>query len=813
MADLDSKAVWPGWKTVRLIGRGSYGAVYEIERQVFDRTEKAALKVISIPQNPADIEELVYSGYDNASITETFKSHLKSIVNEYSLMKEMNGSSYIVSCDDFRYVEHDDGMGWDIFIRMELLTPLFKALNVNAPEEQVIELAKDMCRALALCRKHNIIHRDIKPQNIFYSPNGDYKLGDFGIAKTIEKNRGGTKIGTYRYMAPEVYNNQPYSFAADIYSLGLVLHWLLNERRSPFMPLPPQPAAASMEEEGRLRRLNGEPIPTPAHGSEALKAIVLKACAYDPGDRYQTAEEMLDDLEKLGDPSFAVKSGSKPKSSAGIAKSAATAAAIDSSSDDMTMGSFPGSGAGISGFTSEDGTTGPFSRHDTEAAMPSGDEDGTIGLFDDAPGQNKKASDKKAAAKAAKDKAAEEAERKRALEESERKRAEYLAKKNASDEAKKKQANPDEKIVGILKQATDQKAKQSKTQAASVGVLKQAADAKTKTVTQNKAPKEASADQLKQAVQASVARKKRTPYIIIIGILAVVLVIYFAFFRTSVVPYMTKYSRSDAEKRLQEQGYKYYTFYNVESSTIPKGLVVRTSPPYGTKYRINKTVTVYLSSGPGSARVPYLSGKTSAEAEEALEKAGFKAQISEVNSTIKIGNVVNQDPAGGQLATKGSVVKVSISKGPGVYTVYFDANGGTVSETRREVVEYSSIGALPTPKRTGYTFTGWYTVLGDESLEYTHIYSTSKIGAGDVTVYAHWKINSYSLYFDANGGKVSETSRRLNYNTSYGTLPTPTRTGYTFDGWYTAKDGGNRVYSTAKMADKSITVYAHWTKK
>ena len=296
----DSKALWPGWETVRLIGKGSFGAVYEIERDVFGHKEKAALKMISIPQNDSDIEELYDSGYDEASVTATFKSHLQSIVNEYSLMREMNGAANVVNCDDFRVVQHDDSIGWDIYIKMELLTPITKALDKNLSDEQVIRIGKDLCHALMLCKKYNIVHRDIKPQNIFVSKNGDYKLGDFGIAKTMERTSGGTKVGTYKYMAPEVYNNQPYNQRADIYSLGLVLHWMLNERRSPFMPLPPEPAVASMEEQARLRRFQGEPIPAPAHGSGELKQIVLKACAYDPKDRYQSAAEMLSALEGLG---------------------------------------------------------------------------------------------------------------------------------------------------------------------------------------------------------------------------------------------------------------------------------------------------------------------------------------------------------------------------------------------------------------------------------------------------------------------------------------------------------------------------------
>lgn len=290
---------WPGWETVRLIGRGSYGAVYEIERDLFGKKEKAALKHIGIPQNPSDIEEMYSDGYDDESITASFQSHLESIVAEYSLMRKLNGAANVVNCDDVKYVQREDGIGWDIFIKMELLTPLTKALQDPISEETVIKIAADMCHALSLCKRFDIVHRDIKPQNIFVSPLGDYKLGDFGIAKTVEKTMGGTKTGTYKYMAPEVYNNMPYGQQADIYSLGLVLYWLLNKRRMPFLPLPPQKLTAGMDEQARNRRLSGEPLPTPVDGSEDLKRIVLKACAYNPRDRFHTADEMLQALGRL----------------------------------------------------------------------------------------------------------------------------------------------------------------------------------------------------------------------------------------------------------------------------------------------------------------------------------------------------------------------------------------------------------------------------------------------------------------------------------------------------------------------------------
>ncbi len=292
------KNLWPDWDVVAIIGRGSFGSVYKIERKIFDGKDEAALKVISIPQNRSDVEELYDDGYDDESIKEAFDIHVKSIVREYTMMRNMSGCHNIVNCENVKYIEHTDGIGWDVFIKMELLTPLTKTLDQNISEATVITVAKHICNALEECKKNNIIHRDIKPQNIFLSKNGDYKLGDFGIAKTVEKTMGGTKIGTYSYMAPEVYNNKPYGSAADIYSLGLVLYWMLNNRRLPFMPPASEKIKAGAEEIARNRRLSGEQLPEPANGSPQLKRIVLKACSYEVDQRYQSAAEMLMDIEK-----------------------------------------------------------------------------------------------------------------------------------------------------------------------------------------------------------------------------------------------------------------------------------------------------------------------------------------------------------------------------------------------------------------------------------------------------------------------------------------------------------------------------------
>ena len=298
---MDNKILWPGWKTVRLIGRGSFGAVYEIERRIgSDGTvEKAAVKEISIPQSQADIDEMRLGGYGDRSVTAHFQGIKERIEQEYTAMARLKGAANIVYCDDIRSIQHDDGIGWNVYIKMELLTPLMNAIN-PPNEDKALKIGTDVCRALVMCARAGIVHRDIKPQNIFVSRDWTCKLGDFGVARTMDgTSSASVRTGTYDYMAPEVYNGQHYGARADLYSLGMVMYWLLNDCVGPFLPRTATPPTMEMKTAARDRRFRGEKLPPPAHGGAELKGIVLKACAFDPQERYQSAEEMLRALQKL----------------------------------------------------------------------------------------------------------------------------------------------------------------------------------------------------------------------------------------------------------------------------------------------------------------------------------------------------------------------------------------------------------------------------------------------------------------------------------------------------------------------------------
>ena len=292
---------WPDWKIVKRLGSGAYGKVYEIERTISgtQEKEKAALKIVSRPKDEGEIEEYEVSGYDKESIIESYKSEIQNYVQEYKLMKALQGQTNIVSCDDFTVVWNQNGIGGNVFIRMELLTPLNQVLKERALSiEEIIKLGKDIASALILCEKKNIIHRDIKPANIMVSQLGNYKLGDFGVSKIMDHATYATAMGTPEYQAPEVVHMGKYGQTADIYSLGIALYWLLNNRRMPFIGADEQPTV-DRKNEAMERRYRGEKLPAPKNGSAKLKKIVLKACEYNPEDRYASAQEMYDDLDTL----------------------------------------------------------------------------------------------------------------------------------------------------------------------------------------------------------------------------------------------------------------------------------------------------------------------------------------------------------------------------------------------------------------------------------------------------------------------------------------------------------------------------------
>ena len=294
-------SVWPEWELIEKIGEGSFGKVYKAKRTERGRSFYSAIKIISIPASKGELDSVRSEMNNEQSTMEYFRNLVEDCIQEIYTMEHFCGNSHVVSFEDFKVVEYLDEIGWDISIRMEYLTSFMDyCTGKELTEKEVIKLGCDLAMALIYCRKLNIIHRDVKPENIFVSRFGDFKLGDFGIAREQAHTMSNmSKKGTYSYMAPEIYKGEKYDSSIDIYSLGIVLYKLMNQNRLPFLSLDKQLITYRDKETALARRMAGEKMPAPVNASAAFSHIILKACAYEPGKRYRKPEDMLRDLEKL----------------------------------------------------------------------------------------------------------------------------------------------------------------------------------------------------------------------------------------------------------------------------------------------------------------------------------------------------------------------------------------------------------------------------------------------------------------------------------------------------------------------------------
>ena len=305
---------YQNWKPVRTLGNDSYGTVYEIARDDgFGMVDHAALKVLSIPAAPEDFDALVAEGRTPEEVTALFHRQVETIARQLMAVDAISDEPNLLRCEDHVIRAHADGRGWDIYVRTELLPSLPDYLR-NHPhgEADIIRLGAGLCSALETCHRRGIVHGDIKPRNVFvgggnFNEQVTYKLGDFGMAQFSAVDN------TNDFMAPEVLCGAPVSPASDLYSVGMVLYWALNERRIPFVPLPPTAVEASDLAIAREQRLRGDPLPEPLHGSQALKNIVMRACADDPAQRYASVEEFRAALLAVARRAAAAQPQQQPK--------------------------------------------------------------------------------------------------------------------------------------------------------------------------------------------------------------------------------------------------------------------------------------------------------------------------------------------------------------------------------------------------------------------------------------------------------------------------------------------------------------------
>lgn len=278
------------------IGQGSGGKTV-VYRLVSNDGLESALKVIPVFSMPGDKKCFPSYKESRDALCEKASREVKIVYNLQVAPHIMPYKSYC-----FKEWDEEFSFGCDLLIQMPLLENVYKLVIDRGPlsEEQIITLGKNLCTALIRCHKINLIHRDIKPHNIFRSTLGDYVLGDFGIARILKPGEEATRIEcTPPFAAPEQIKHRQANPLTDIYSLGLTMYYLSNHNRLPFLS-----STFTLDtDDATQRRIDGAPLPPPKFCSEALTGIILQACAYRPENRFQSAEEFLYSLETLSTPS------------------------------------------------------------------------------------------------------------------------------------------------------------------------------------------------------------------------------------------------------------------------------------------------------------------------------------------------------------------------------------------------------------------------------------------------------------------------------------------------------------------------------
>ena len=301
---MNIERIWPDWTIEEQLGKGSYGTVYRIRKTTSGsgRAEIcSALKVIRIPASGSEIEDLYDQGLDEQSVLRVLKRDVELLENEIRVMISLAAASGIVKIEDYYIEELTSPPGYVVYIRMELLESLTSYVRRKGEltQEEALKMTSDLCEALSACESRNVIHRDIKPANIFRNEFGQFKLGDFGVAKQMQGTASaGTRVGTPSFEAPETFLGNRYDHTVDIYALGIVLYTYLNKGRKPFYPPYPQDITRDDMQTAMEKRLSGEPIPKIPGVDKTLFGILRKACAYQPEDRYPDAEAFRKDLER-----------------------------------------------------------------------------------------------------------------------------------------------------------------------------------------------------------------------------------------------------------------------------------------------------------------------------------------------------------------------------------------------------------------------------------------------------------------------------------------------------------------------------------
>ncbi len=276
MEPVETPRIYSGrYELTHLIARGGMAQVYRAMDRQLERP--VALKVL----------------FPELSVDRTFVERFRREAQAAANLSHPN----IVPVFDWG---EDDG---SYFIVMEYVEgrPLSAVLRdpQRMPPRQIATIGAGVAAALAFAHRHGVVHRDVKPGNVLITPDGDVKVTDFGIARAMNTEESltqtGAVMGTAAYFSPEQAEGKGVDSRSDIYSLGVVLYEMAVGR-PPFTGDSPVAVASKHVRDMPVLPREANPTVPPA-----LEAVIMKAMAKNPDDRYGSAEELRADLLRFAD--------------------------------------------------------------------------------------------------------------------------------------------------------------------------------------------------------------------------------------------------------------------------------------------------------------------------------------------------------------------------------------------------------------------------------------------------------------------------------------------------------------------------------
>lgn len=253
--------------------------------------ERFLLKRMSIPESDAGIRALILSGAyaDEQAVHEYYGRLVREIRAELEIGKKLAASGSYVAPLSYQVEEKETGVGYDFYILYPLCVSLSEYIATNAMSSlRAINLAIDLCDALATCREGGYLHLNLRPENVYLTTTGRFLLGGLGLTALDDLQYAGVPeeyLGDYS--APELSDiTASPNTTVDLYALGMILYRIYNGNHGPFED---ESTNATMADK---LRATGKPLPSPLYADYELAGIILKACAFAKEERYQSPDEL-----------------------------------------------------------------------------------------------------------------------------------------------------------------------------------------------------------------------------------------------------------------------------------------------------------------------------------------------------------------------------------------------------------------------------------------------------------------------------------------------------------------------------------------